>query len=299
METQLPAFVRQQDPRFVEFLKKYYEWMEKNGADVYTAKILDSSPNTIVLPNTASTMLNGYAGMCVVALNGPAKGHTRPIQSYDPATNTAVVFPAWTQGYIPPPNTNMVIRDAMFPDKLLEYRDIDTTLDTFLTFFKDEFLYQIPGNILADKRKILKHIKQFYQARGNENSFRFLFRILFDEEIQFYYPKVDLLRFDEARWQIDHMMRITTTGDTFNWTARLVTGTLSGATASVEAVYQSYIFGNLITDLYVSNITGTFGDPQNNSGPEPLMIFVSVQSTTADQIRVRYGFAGTERHHSI
>jgi hypothetical protein len=267
VQSQLPAFVRDDYPQFIEFLQAYYEWMEQNGADVYTAKILNSTFNTIVLPNTASTEINAYEGMNIVALNGPAKGHNRTIQSYDPATNTATTVVPWTEGFIPPINTNMVIRDTMYPNKLIDYRDIDLTLDQFLNYFRDEFLFQIPGTILADKRKVLKHVKQFYQARGTENSFRYLFRLLFNEEIEIYYPKVDVFRTDDANWVIQNIMRITTANQTFNWTSRQIQGMTSGATASVESVFQNYINGTLVTDLYLSNIQGVF-----ESGTEPIMI---------------------------
>src|ERR1035441_4159135 len=104
VQSQLPAFVRDDYPQFIEFLQAYYEWMEQNGVDVYTAKILNSTFNTIVLPNTASTEINAYEGMNIVALNGPAKGHPRTIQSYDPVTNTATTVVPWTEGFIPPIN---------------------------------------------------------------------------------------------------------------------------------------------------------------------------------------------------
>jgi len=279
VENQLPEFVRDNYPQFIAFLQAYYEFVEQNGATVYTAKILDSSPNQIVLPNTASTVLNAYQKMNIVCLNGPTKGHTRSIESYDPTTNTITVFPSWTPGFIPLPNTTMAIRDNFFPNKLLEYRDIDRTLDQFITYFRDEFLYQIPGDILADPRKLLKHIKTFYQGRGSENSFRFLFRLLYNEEINMYYPKVDVLRTDDGIWVVDHVMRVTTTENTFDWTSRQIKGHTSGATASVEAVHQKYINGNLVSDLYLSNINGTFGNTGNGEYVSIMYPFVPPPQT--------------------
>ncbi len=198
VEQQVPDFVREEDPRFVAFLRAYYEWLETNGTEVYSAKILNSSYTTVVLPETASTQINAYQGMNLVVLNGPAKGFNRKITSYKPSLRLVTVEPAWAEGNIPPVNSLVAIRDAYYPSKLLEYRDIDDKLDRFVKYFEDEFLYQIPGEILADKRSCLKHIKEFYQARGTEASFRFLFRIMFGEEVEFYYPKVDLFRPSDA-----------------------------------------------------------------------------------------------------
>ncbi len=272
VERQLPQFVRKDYPQFIAFLKAYYEWMEMNGTDVYAAKIVSATANTVTFPDTASKVFNDYQDMSLIVLNGVSKGYTRKIRTYDSATLTATVTEAWNETDGPLPNTRIVIRDTMFPNKLLQYRDIDTTLDKFVDYFRDEFLYQLPGTILADKRNILKHIKQFYQARGTENSFRFLFRILFDEEVEFYYPKVDLFRASDARWTVDYLMRVTTSGNTFDWLNRQIVGVNSGATANVESVNQTYLAGQTITELHIANIKGAFTTDSGTGEGELLKI---------------------------
>ena len=59
-----------------------------------------------------------------------------------------------------------------------DYRDIDETLDDFIQHFVNEYLVNIPKTVLADKRLLAKNIKRFYQNKGNEDSYKFLFRIL-------------------------------------------------------------------------------------------------------------------------
>src|ERR1700675_4962466 len=56
---------------------------------------------------------------------------------------------------------------------LLDQRDIDQTLEQFLSYFQFEFLPSIPTTVLTDKRQLVKHIRDFYRARGSERSFRF------------------------------------------------------------------------------------------------------------------------------
>jgi hypothetical protein len=258
VEKQVPSFVREDYPQFVAFVKAYYEWLEINGAEVFNGKIIGSTQNTVVLPEPAAINVNAYQDMALVVLNGPAKGHTRKITAYDPTTRTVTLETLWTTGFVPPANSMVAIRDSIYPDKLLSYRDIDATLDRFVNYFQTEFLYQIPGTLLADKRQVLKNIKDFYRARGTENSFRFLFRIMFGEEVEFYYPKVDLFRLSDARWSVENVMRISTTGNTFDYVDRLITGVGSGATAKVESATQSYIAGHTVTDLKLSSIDGVF-----------------------------------------
>jgi hypothetical protein len=283
IETQLPDFVRDADPTFIAFLKAYYEWLEKNGEEAYACKIIDATLTSVTLNpiplevssnialNAPSTKIDAYVGMHVVCTNGPTKGYTRKITAYDPVTMIATVD-AWDSSFIPLPNTRISIRDALYPRTLLQYRDIDTTIDRFIDYFRDDFMYEIPGNILADKRNILKHIKDFYQARGTENSFRFLFRILFNQEMEFYYPKVDLFRASDGVWYVQTIMKTTTTTDTFGYVNRQLVGVYSGATASVESATQQYVAGGTITELTLSSVNGTFQIDPNTNLPEQVKI---------------------------
>ena len=57
------------------------------------------------------------------------------------------------------------------------YRDIDLTETEFAEKLYDTFMKYVPKNILADKTLIIKHIKDFYRAKGTEKATRFLMRI--------------------------------------------------------------------------------------------------------------------------
>jgi hypothetical protein len=141
---------------------------------------------------------------------------------------------------------------------VLDYRDIDETLDQFISHFQNEFMPNIPTNTLADKRKLVKHIKQFYRARGSEKSYKLLFRILFNEDVEFFYPKVDLLKPSDGTWSVDTVIRTTTNHNTFQYIGHQLTGQTSGATAFVENVIQFNIGGSIISEIYLSSIVGTF-----------------------------------------
>ena len=54
--------------------------------------------------------------------------------------------------------------------------DIDRTVDSFVEYFRKEFMISIPSSVLADKRLLVKHIREFYRSRGSQESYRFLFR---------------------------------------------------------------------------------------------------------------------------
>ena len=95
--------------------------------------------------------------------------------------------------------------------------DIDTTLDAFVTYFKENYLVDIPDSILNDKRNLLKNIKEFYQSKGTDKALILLFRMLFNEEVSVYYPKVDMLRVSDGKFTSDTIINIKSiSGDITN-----------------------------------------------------------------------------------
>lgn len=150
-----------------------------------------------------------------------------------------------------------------------QHMDIDTTIDQFAEYFYNEYLRLIPRNIVADKNLILKHIKDFYAARGTEKSIEFLLRIMFNEQdTQFYYPKRDVLRASAGKWFIEKSLKITDlhTDGVANtdinavrkFASRQITGNTSLATALVEKVEVYYEGGTLVNELKISQQTKDF-----------------------------------------
>ena len=66
--------------------------------------------------------------------------------------------------------------------------DIDTTLDAFVTYFKEDYLLVL-DSFLMIKKALLKNIKEFYQLKGTDKALILLFRMLFNEEVSVYYQK--------------------------------------------------------------------------------------------------------------
>jgi len=95
-------------------------------------------------------------------------------------------------------------------------RDVDTTLDEFIDKFKSELSKNFPINLATDKALILKHLREFYLARGSEDSFKFLFRVLFNKEAQLFYPSTQILRASDGRWKQDVSIFLDMTGMTFD-----------------------------------------------------------------------------------
>lgn len=150
------------------------------------------------------------------------------------------------------------------------FNDIDdTTVDAFTNELYKTFLKLIPDDTVADKALILKHVKDFYRAKGTEKSIRFLMRILFDEqETEFYYPKKDVLRASDGKWFIEKSIKFSdilidgipssNIDDIKKLVGQTITGSKSGATAAVERIDFYYEGGTEVRELKISNQTKDF-----------------------------------------
>lgn len=139
------------------------------------------------------------------------------------------------------------------------YADSDTTIDTFLEQLFVNYGNDIPRNIIADKRTFIKHFKDIYKTKGTEESYKLLFRILYNADVSFKYPKDYTLRTSDGIWKKDFTMRVTgISGIPYDLINTKITGTKSGATAVVENVLQIEIDNTRIYELYLSKVKGTF-----------------------------------------
>ena len=84
---------------------------------------------------------------------------------------------------------------------LLNYSDIDNTLDTFVQYYINEFMTFFPQDALVDKRKLVKIIKQIYQTKGTPSSYKFLFKTVYNTNAETYNTKDYVFRASDGKWR--------------------------------------------------------------------------------------------------
>lgn len=92
-----------------------------------------------------------------------------------------------------------------------KYRDIDETEDNFLFYFKDELLPYFPERTELELTKILKGAKEFYQKKGTAFSIEWLFRVLFNKEAIVSFPRENILRASDGKWQTPIALKVSDT----------------------------------------------------------------------------------------
>ena len=138
---------------------------------------------------------------------------------------------------------------------LLNYMDVDKTLDGFVEYFVKDFLPYIPENALTDKRKLLKIAKDFYLAKGTAKSYQFLFRALYNSDAETFNTSDVILRASDGKWIISKSVRINSTDLNFLKINNLrLFGETSQSYATVDFASAT---GNK-TEVFISNIQRLF-----------------------------------------
>jgi hypothetical protein len=138
---------------------------------------------------------------------------------------------------------------------LLNYADVDKTTSQFLDYFYNDFLSYFPNQILADKRKVLKIARQLYEAKGTKDSFRFLFRVLYNSDVEFFYTKDAVLRASAGKWYVAKSLKLDSDNvDFLNCINYRIFGETSKSIATIE---NAIIAGSKI-EVFISDIQRLF-----------------------------------------
>lgn len=141
---------------------------------------------------------------------------------------------------------------------LLNYRDIDRTVDEFIVYFKEKYLKGVDINVLTNKRLLVKSALDLFRSKGTERSIDLLFKLVFGTKVEVFTPGDHVLKLSDGKWLVPVYLELTRTEKTKSFVGKLVTGSQSGATAVVEYLITRNIKGNLIDIIYISNLTGNF-----------------------------------------
>ena len=182
--------------------------------------------------------------------------------------------------------------------QLLDYPDPDKTIQSFLTKFRNAFLQSIPDSLGTgvDKRKLIKNIKSLYRAKGTKRASEIFFKLLFNENAEIRFPKENILRASDGKWDTERVIRCLEVGtsNATNLIGQVITQAndpgdagVNEATAIVENVFKYEIGGETVVELVLaeSSITGTFITGQNITGTdntdEDILVTCTIQGIIA------------------
>jgi len=132
------------------------------------------------------------------------------------------------------------------------YNDIDLTIPSFVQYFLNTYAQNITASVLVDKKLLVKKIKDLYEAKGSELSFKLLFRILFNKSVSVRYPYENVLRASGGSWQQKLSIRVETiSGDRNTLTNKTLTY-ISNSVLYNTQIVEIKILTSTLTEIFLN-----------------------------------------------
>ena len=101
--------------------------------------------------------------------------------------------------------------DVLSLGKKMRYvSDVDVSIGAFEKSFFNNFASLIPRDVEINKETLIKNVLPLYISRGNEKSFKLLFRMLFNDEVDVILPKNNILKVSDGKWTVDNLLKLET-----------------------------------------------------------------------------------------
>lgn len=290
IEGQLPNFLQEEGPKFIKFVEKYYEWMETSKIEVSVSEDLNLNFSENVYKIKASKVLGDgqtvkyiYAELInAYKLNsGNYVFFIKEYENDDPnvpvtrgfSSGDIVNFTMGNSDYSGSIEVVSYIQNVTLSSKnIWNLQDIDRTLDEYVDFFMKEYLEGFPLSFPTQeessdldveefKKFLVKHSREFYQSKGTEDSFKYFFRTIFNEEIIMKYPKEDIFKPSDNKFEKSKVLLLRPTVNSVpNVTSKKIIGSISESTAYVERISRFKKGGYEVFEIVLnkSSITGEF-----------------------------------------
>jgi len=151
--------------------------------------------------------------------------------------------------------------DETIDRNIPKLRDIDTTLSSFLVFFKKKYLADLPLDTVIDTRFIIKHVTDLYKRKGTQESLELLFQLFYNEQIEVFYPANNILMPSASVWGGDTYLEMNPVFVVDGYPIQKgdrIKGNISSASSFVDEIIFVNFTGSLIPLIYLSNTSGKF-----------------------------------------
>lgn len=260
IEKQFPEVYREDGPSFVSFVKAYYEWLEQNfqlltlqdnkgfevGLDITQGDIKGT-----IVANLGEDLLVKVDGNETFSCMSMCSDYI-PVKT----TNAGVEYST----FISRGGTTKRLGPIFQARNLLNYTDIDRTIDLFVLQFKEKYLKNIQFDTATNKKLMIKNSLDLYRSKGTEQSIDLFFRLVFGLKAEVKRPSDFLFKPSEAEWNVPKYIEISSLNPlrAIELVGKEITGVSSEATAFVEKYVKIKTPGGFSHILLVSNIKGHF-----------------------------------------
>jgi hypothetical protein len=172
------------------------------------------------------------------------------------------------------------------------YADIDRTAESFVQYFLKTYANNIPQNILANKRLLVKRIKDLYESKGSELSYKLLFKILYDSTVSIKHPYDTVLRPSDGTWDQRVSVRVRiVSGNPLDLTDRYLDLSKNGVIYKNPIIRAKILTGG-VYELFLKPVKippYEIGDTVTVSSKDGVVFTGTIDPTTTDISILRAG----------
>ena len=143
-------------------------------------------------------------------------------------------------------------KSGFFLNSLDTQRDIDNVEEALLTELQNEIGIAVPRDFATDPRTFYKHLIEFYRSRGTPESITSFFRTIYDDDVETYFPYIDILSPSDGDWTDQAADIISNQGNYTPTNTITISGTPTVVSGNNDAT-QSLIFDDdvvFVNDVY-------------------------------------------------
>ena len=163
------------------------------------------------------------------------------------------------------------------------YSDIDSTTEAFVNYFLANYTKDVPYSVLADKRMFIKKIKDLYESKGSEVSFKLLFRLLYDESVEVTYPYDNVLRASDGEWEQKTTVRVKLLAGSYDDVVdRYLVLIKAGITYRTSILSKKYLAAD-VYEFVLNNVELApyeVGDSVTVSSEDEVLLYGQISGTT-------------------
>lgn len=178
----------------------------------------------------------------------------------DPDYNNFVIF---LQAYYEWMEQNGNVIDAS--KNILTYQDIDSTTSQFMQYFINDFLPSFPKESLIGPETAIKVAKQLYQSKGTPASYKFLFRILYNSDFDYFLTEDAVFKPSSGQWYIPRSLSLASNDPTYLTLVNQLNGgyRVFGSNTKSFATIENIVQSGLKTEIFISDIERLFQSGEN------------------------------------
>lgn len=237
VERQLPEFISYEYPKFTAFLQKYYEQLELPGQpldiiqnltkyqniDFYEESILQESSDLVAITDTTVEVSdasgfpdeNGYILIddeVIFYKNKDGNVFEDCFRNVSGTTKLGDLYSESTFKSVAPSDVD-VAQPHLIGSVVSNVSNL--FLYAFVRNFEIQYLASFPEESLkkqVNKQQLLKNIRAFYQAKGTEQSIKFIFNAIVSDDItnvpEVYYPRDNTLKSSVSGWINKYALKV-------------------------------------------------------------------------------------------